>query len=337
MYEVESIADDDQRQLLSEVGLLEEVLHFLRIQAVGLATDALDLLKLTHLGGGLNVLEGNILILGDVDNATKVEVQALSGAVLLKKIDDSGRTKQVGVLLGDVDDSLQVLADVDLEHLIEALKSKVHGETAEEVQEELFRNLVRLNNAALDGCRVLVVLKSPGQKAGVLAELGNSGPVVVREHLVSKDGVCNLGRVHQVHLEQPRLEVALLGLVVREDVEQECSRLLDHALRLEDVHGALNINQADVLLCNSGGKFGALLRVDTDNVLQKTVEIRRVANRARIRQDLVKVARLSHGGNHLLGGSGLLVDLLRKICVVNADKITELFRACKLGLSQPLL
>jgi hypothetical protein len=176
---VETVANDDQRQLLGQVGLLEEVLDLLRVQAVALTADTLDFLELAHLGGGLDVLEGDLLILGDVDNASEVEVKTLSGTVLLKKVNNLGRTEQIRVLLGDVDDSLQVLADVDLEHLVEALKRELDSETAEVVQKELFRDLVGLNDAALDRCRVFIVLQSPGQETSVLAKLGDAGFVVV--------------------------------------------------------------------------------------------------------------------------------------------------------------
>ena len=108
-----------------------------RVVMVALSADALNFLKLAHGGRGLDVLEGDLLVLAEVDNATEVEVQALCGAVLLEKIDDSGGPKEIGVLLGDVDHSLEVLADVHLEHFVETLHREVDREAAEVVCEEL--------------------------------------------------------------------------------------------------------------------------------------------------------------------------------------------------------
>ena len=104
---------------------------------IALPADALNFLKLAHGSRGLDVLEGDLLVLAEVDNATKVEVQTLCSAVLLEKIDDPGWSKEIRVLLGDVDHSLQVLADVDLEHLVEALHSKIDCEAAKVIRQKL--------------------------------------------------------------------------------------------------------------------------------------------------------------------------------------------------------
>ena len=55
------------------------------------------------------------------------------------------------------------------------------------------------------------------------------------EHLVTKNGVGDLRGMEEVHLEETRLEGALLGLVILEGVKQERSGRLDHVLRHEDV------------------------------------------------------------------------------------------------------
>lgn len=49
MHEVEAVAHDDERQLVGQLGLLQEVLHALGVVAVRLAADALHLLDLTGL------------------------------------------------------------------------------------------------------------------------------------------------------------------------------------------------------------------------------------------------------------------------------------------------
>ena len=59
------------------------------------------------------------------------------------------------------------------------------------------------------------------EKAGLLAQVRDARAVVMREHLVAKNSVRNLRRVQQVHLEQPRLQVTLLRLVLLQSVEEE--------------------------------------------------------------------------------------------------------------------
>ena len=59
--------------------------------------------------------------------------------------------------------------------------------------------------------------------------------IEVGEDLVDKNGICNLRRVKQVHLEQTGLQVSLLRLVVLERLKEERGRRLDHVLRHEDV------------------------------------------------------------------------------------------------------
>jgi hypothetical protein len=46
------------------------------------------------------------------------------------------------------------------------------------------------------------------------------------------------------------------------------------------------------------------------DVLKQGVEVRRIANFPRIRQDLIKVPGLGHGGDDLLRRTGLSVDTL---------------------------
>ena len=59
--------------------------------------------------------------------------------------------------------------------------------------------------------------------------------IEVGEDLVDKNGIRNLRRVKQVHLEQTSLQVSLLRLVVLERLKEERGRRLDHVLRHEDI------------------------------------------------------------------------------------------------------
>lgn len=51
---------------------------------------------------------------------------------------------------------------------------------------------MRVHHGTLDVVQVSVVLQRPLQEAGLLAQLGHVGSVVVGEHLIAQDGVCNL-------------------------------------------------------------------------------------------------------------------------------------------------
>lgn len=76
MHEVEAVADNDERELVRELSLLEEVLDLLRVVEVALATDTLDLADLASASGSLDIFEVDLLILAEVDNGAEVVVQA---------------------------------------------------------------------------------------------------------------------------------------------------------------------------------------------------------------------------------------------------------------------
>lgn len=73
------------------------------------------------------------------------------------------------------------------------------------------------------------------KETSFFAQVGDPWTIVVGEHLLAQDGIGDLGRVDQVHLEQTRLQVPLLWQVVLERFEQEGGRLLDHILGHEDI------------------------------------------------------------------------------------------------------
>jgi len=76
---VKSVTDNDQRKLICQFGLLQEVLHPLGIIAIALSADSLHLLDLSSLASCLNILEVNLRVLGEVDNGTKEVEQTLEG------------------------------------------------------------------------------------------------------------------------------------------------------------------------------------------------------------------------------------------------------------------
>ena len=85
MHKVEPIADNDERKLVLEFCLLEEILDFLRIVVVALSTNAFDLPNLIGAGGSLDVLEVDFGILAKVDDRSKVVVETLE-LVSLRKL-----------------------------------------------------------------------------------------------------------------------------------------------------------------------------------------------------------------------------------------------------------
>jgi hypothetical protein len=74
MYEIKSIADDDEWKLVCEFGLLEEVLDLLRIVVITLSTDSFDFPNLARTSGGLNVFEMNFGIFTEIDHRSQVVI-----------------------------------------------------------------------------------------------------------------------------------------------------------------------------------------------------------------------------------------------------------------------
>ena len=66
-----------------------------------------------------------------------------------------------------------------------------------------------MNNSPLDIIQISVMLQSPLQQASLFAQAGDVGAVVVGEHVVAHDGVGDLRRGHQVHLQQACLQWSL--------------------------------------------------------------------------------------------------------------------------------
>ena len=58
----------------------------------------------------------------------------------------------------------------------------------------------------------------------------------MREHLVPKYSVRDLGGMQKVHFQKTSLKMTLFRLVVLQGVEQEGRRGLNHILRHEDVY-----------------------------------------------------------------------------------------------------
>ncbi|GJC99267.1 hypothetical protein ColKHC_08093 [Colletotrichum higginsianum] len=329
---VEPVADDDEGQLLLESSLLQEVLHLLGIVEVAVPADALDLIELTHLGGSLDVLEVNIGVLREVDDAAEVVEQTLGSLVLLEK---ANGTKQIGVLGGDLDDSLEVLADVVLNHGVQAVQGLLDGQLAEEAGQPVEVEVgggSNVHHNTLDSRGVLVELQGLLRQASLFTQGRDASLVEVGEHVVSKNSISDLGSVHQVHLQETSLKVALVGSVVLEGVQKEGSCLLDHALGLENVNDPLDVDQRTTLVVSQGcGKLSALFRVDTDNVLEKLDVVRLVASLGGVRQDLVELAGLGKASNDLVGDVGLDVHGESHVQIVGPYQVETVLGENRLG------
>jgi hypothetical protein len=75
MNEIEAVANDDEGELVGELGLLEEVLDLLRVVEVRFADDALDLADLTRASCRLDVLEVDLRVFRKVDDRAEVIVE----------------------------------------------------------------------------------------------------------------------------------------------------------------------------------------------------------------------------------------------------------------------
>lgn len=149
--------------------------------------------------------------------------------------------------------------------------------------------------------------------------------------MVPEDGVGDLRRVDEVHLEQASLQVPLLGLVVLERVEEERSRLLNHVLAHEDVDDALDVDKrAHLVVDELRGKVGAVLRVQPRNVLQKRGVVGSVADALGVDDDLGILARLGKARDDLVRDIGAQVDRQGQSHVVRTDNVAELFAAFNL-------
>ena len=76
-------------------------------------------------------------VLIEIDDRAEVVVQPLKGLEALKHLDELDGAQDIRVLRGDLDDDLQVLADVNMQHLLETRHRLLGGETTEVVDEPL--------------------------------------------------------------------------------------------------------------------------------------------------------------------------------------------------------
>ena len=136
--------------MVGKFGLFEEIFDFLRVVVVALATDSLHLANLTSSSRSLNVLEMHLWVLAKIDNRAQVVIKTckvsrsmvlwkepkheeatLEALVRLEHFNKLDRSKNVGILRRDLNNDLEVLADVYSEHLLQAGHRLFRGETTE--------------------------------------------------------------------------------------------------------------------------------------------------------------------------------------------------------------
>ena len=73
--EVESVANNDQGELVSQFSLFEEVFDFLGVVEVAFPANTLDFANLARSGGGLDVLEVDFRVLAEIDDRPEVVIE----------------------------------------------------------------------------------------------------------------------------------------------------------------------------------------------------------------------------------------------------------------------
>ena len=155
--EVEAVANNNERKLVLQFGLFEEVLDLLRVVVITFAAYPLNLANLAGPRSSLNVLEMNFRIFADVNHGAEIVVEAYYNELKVLKremkvrrtfetletfehLDEFDGSKDVRVLGRNLNDDLQVLPDIDFQHFLHAGHGLLGGEVTEVVHEPLYRD-----------------------------------------------------------------------------------------------------------------------------------------------------------------------------------------------------
>mmetsp|Transcript_20370 Transcript_20370/g.72036 ORF Transcript_20370/g.72036 Transcript_20370/m.72036 type:complete len:1359 (-) Transcript_20370:1324-5400(-) len=335
-----AVAHVDERARVGQLGVEQERLDLLGVVHLRVAAHALHLLELVQLGRCHDVLVVHRGRLGRVHDGAQVVVEPIKGVVLLEQRDEALRHQVLRVLGGHLDDHLQVGADVHRQQLVQALQAVLRRHRAEESLEELRRDGVRVDDDALDVVDVGEQLERAVEQRRLLAQLRHVVAVEVVEHVARQDGVGHLRRAAlQVHLEQARLQRALLLAVARQHVEQEARRLLQAVELHEDLDHLVHLDQRTALVAvQLRRQLLRRLGVGVHEVLQHEGVVGHVAVLVGVRHDLVDLARRHVAVDHLLVRlAAAQVHLQRERGVVGRHQVAQHLAALHLVLAQPLL
>ena len=146
----------------------------------------------THTILYLDVLEVHISILAEVHNGAKEVEKSFKALERLKQLNECISCELFVILCGNLDTNLEILANVCLQHSPEALQRIFNRQRAKVIDQPIGIEQLSVDNGTFDIVDIGVVLKRTLQEACLLTELGNVGLVVVGEHLVAHDCICNL-------------------------------------------------------------------------------------------------------------------------------------------------
>lgn len=135
LHVVEAIAHDNKRQLILQLHFLQIILDALRFVAVAFAANALDFLDLAGTARSLNVFEVHFGILRKIDDSTEEIVQAFVRLERLEQFDTFVRAELLVIFRANLDDHLQILSNVLLQHGPATLQ-RIFGRQSAKVQNE---------------------------------------------------------------------------------------------------------------------------------------------------------------------------------------------------------
>ena len=145
------------------------------------------------------------LVLALEQHCAKIVEKALPRVVIFEHLDEFLRCELLGILARNLHDELQILAHVGAQQVVHTLDRVFHGQGTEELDELLGLHELSATHRALDVVDVLIVLHGTLYETRLLAQHRYAWPIVVCEHVVRHDRICDLRRCHQIHLEQTRL------------------------------------------------------------------------------------------------------------------------------------
>mmetsp|Transcript_7009 Transcript_7009/g.17529 ORF Transcript_7009/g.17529 Transcript_7009/m.17529 type:complete len:366 (+) Transcript_7009:2899-3996(+) len=332
------VANVDERPRVWQLRLLQEVLDYDWIVTCALTADALDLLHVSATARSTNVLEVHIRVrAGREDRAEKVE-HALVGAETLEHVDDFPCADLLVVLNRNLHDDVQVLA-VMPHQIGKALERRFRGHAREELDQKLWRHLVRVEHHALEVRGVRVVLERILHEAGLLAQLADVSPIIMREQVHLENRLRDLWCLLEVHRQELRLKLALVGPVRLECVEENRSGLLQAVLLHKCLHDLVYVDQRHAVLalqqalCEVGGALG----IYRHHVLEQGRIIGLVAHLLHVCDNLVGLAEFHETLDHLMVDAGAEVYGEGEFRVHRSHDVSQLLRALELVFLQPLL
>ena len=136
------------------------------------------------------------------------------------------------------------VASSPAKHILKEEDGVVGGKSREIGENELGIHGVGVLEDPLDVPDFVVVLRRPLPESGALTHLGDARLVVVGKDLVLQDGIGDLGSAaDEVDLEELRLQVSVLSLVLLESLEEEGRSLLDAVGREEGLGNRLDVDE----------------------------------------------------------------------------------------------